>query len=192
MWWRQTVPSCDLWWSPKNVKQENETKKQETGQTEEYSQRAAAAVARSSFSSHFFCFLKILKVCFLRLAAESVSSPVEPLSSSRGLFLEDSWGMRLLPLTPTAPIWPPVGDGVSGSVELGLRERDDSDRLLISPRLYTFFMSMGLSGTWSAAAPSCTRFPPLGVWACRETVSSARPDRPCMREVGLIRWPLEL
>lgn len=38
-------------------------------------------------SPYFFCFLKILKVCFLRLAVESVSSPVEPLSSSRGLFL---------------------------------------------------------------------------------------------------------
>lgn len=69
--------------------------------------------------SYFFCFLKILKVCFLRLATESVSSPVEPLSSSGGLFFEEVWGMRF-PATP-------VGDGVSGSVEFGLKEREDSD-----------------------------------------------------------------
>lgn len=152
----------------------------------------------SSYSPYFLCFLKILKVCFLRLAVESVSSPVEPLSSSSGLFLADSCGMRLLAFAPMAPGWPPVGDGVSGSVELGLRERDDSDRLFISPVLgdfsmpYTFFMSMGLSGMDSTGPPSWMRFPPFGVWACSEVVSSARPDRPCMREVGLIRWPLEL
>ncbi len=126
---------------------------------EEYSQ--TALIAYSSCSPYFLCFLKILKVCFLRLAVESVSSPVEPLSSSSGLFLEDSCGMRVLPFAPTAPgCPPPVGDGVSGSVELGLRERDDSDILLISPRLgefsmpYIFFMSMGLSETGSAGLAS--------------------------------------
>lgn len=99
-------------------------------------------------------------MCFLRLAVESVSSPVEPLSSSSGLFLEDSCGIRVLPFAPMAPGCPPVGDGVSGSVELGLRERDDSDRLLISPMLgdcsmpYTFFISMGLSGTGSVGLTS--------------------------------------
>lgn len=73
--------------------------------------------------SYFFCFLKILKVCFLRLAAESVSSPVEPLSSSGGLFFEEIWGMRFPAFTSISP----VGDGVSGSVEFGLKEREDSD-----------------------------------------------------------------
>ncbi|TNN72975.1 hypothetical protein EYF80_016765 [Liparis tanakae] len=108
---------------------------------------------------------QILKVCFLRLAVESVSSPVEPLSSSSGLFLEDSCGMRLLPFAPGCP---PVGDGVSGSVELGLSERDDSDRLWISGRLgdcsvpYIFFMRMGLSWAGSGGPASWTRFPPLG------------------------------
>lgn len=129
-----------------------------TDQTEGYS--LTALIALSSCHSYFFCFLKILKVCFLRLPVESVSSPVEPLSSSRGLFLEDSCGMRLLPFAPITPICPPVGDGVSRSVELGLKERDDSDRLLISPRLGDFsmwwisFMSIGLPETTSAAPPS--------------------------------------
>lgn len=135
---------------------------------EEYSQTALSAC--SSCSPYFRCFLKILKVCFLRLAVESVSSPVEPLSSSSGLFLDDSCGMRVLLLAPTMPgCPPPVGEGVSGSVELGLSERDDSDRLFISPMLsdfstpYTFFMSMGLSQMTSAGLTSCMRFPPLGV-----------------------------
>lgn len=126
---------------------------------EEYSQ--TALIACSSCSPYFLCFLKILKVCFLRLAVESVSSPVDPLSSSSGLFLEDSCGMRVLPFAPMTPgCPPPVGDGVSGSVELGLSEREDSDRLFISPRLgdfsmpYTFFMSIGLSGMDSAGLTS--------------------------------------
>lgn len=106
---------------------------------------------------YFFCFLKILKVCFLRLAVESVSSPVDPLSSSRGLFLYDSCGMRL-PLPTGCP--PPVGDGVSGSVELRLTEREDSVRLFISPRLgdfcklCMFFMRMGLSSISSIGLDS--------------------------------------
>lgn len=95
-------------------------------------------------------------MCFLRPAVESVSSPVEQLSSSRGLFLDESCGMRLEPFAPVAPGSPPDGDGVSGSVELGLREREDSDRLLMSTKLgefsmpYVFFISMGLSETSSA------------------------------------------
>lgn len=159
-------------------------------------QRNTVRQFNNSDGPYFFGFLKILKVCFLRLAVESVSSPVEPLSSSRGLFLEDSCGMRLLPLD--RPTWPPVGDGVSGSVELGLREREDSDMLLMSPRLgdcsmpYSFFRRRGLSVTVSGGLPSCMRFPPLGVKPCNETLSSPRPCSPWMRDVGLIRWPLEL
>lgn len=100
-------------------------------------------------------------MCFLRLAAESVSSPVEPLSSSRGLFLDEIWGMRF----PAFPPVSPVGDGVSGSVEFGLKERDDSDMDIaacepwISLILadfsmpYNFFINMGLSGTPSGDGP---------------------------------------
>lgn len=151
-------------------------------------------------ASYFRCFLKILKVCFLRLAVESVSSPVEPLSSSSGLFLDDSCGMRVAPLAGATPgCAAPVGDGVSGSVELGLSERDDSERLFMSPMLgdvstpCTLFMRMGLSHSSSEGLSSCTRLPPLGVCPCSEAAmtSSPRPDRPCTSEVGFIRWPLE-
>lgn len=108
--------------------------------------------------------------------------------------MDESWGTRLGPLPP--PGWPPVGEGVSGSVELGLREREDSDcdrlarELLISPRLtdfsmpYAFFVSRGLSAPPSPQAPpSGRRFPPLGVgeeaWSCS-------------REAGLMGWLREL
>lgn len=162
-----------------------------TGRSSKVKELGQPAVLRY----YFFCFLKILKVCFLRLAVESVSSPVEPLSSSKGLFLYDSCGMRL-PFPPGCP--PPVGDGVSGSVELRLTEREDSVRLFISPRLgdfcrlCMFFTRMGLSSISSMGLDSWIRFPPLGVWLCSDIVSSPRPGKPCTKEVGLIKWPLEL
>lgn len=124
------------------------------------------------FCPYFFCFLKILKVCECFLRPESVSSPVEPLSSSRGLFFEEFWGMRLPAFPPVCP----VGDGVSGSVEFGLREREDSDMdiavcepwisLMLADfsKLDIFFINMGLSEPPSGEVPpSCTRLPPLGV-----------------------------
>lgn len=80
--------------------------------------------------------------------------------------------MRLPALPPVCP----VGGGVSGSVEFGLREREDSDMdiaicepwisLMLADfsKLDIFFINMGLSETPSGEAPpSRTRLPPLGV-----------------------------
>lgn len=114
----------------------------------------------------------------------STSSPVRLLSSSPGLFLAASCGMRVLLAPPGRPS--EIGEGVSGSVELGLCERDESEWLclppagwLISPRLedfsmpwftiIIFFITMGLSGGRSGKAPgaggSPGRLAPLGVGA---------------------------
>lgn len=123
---------------------------------------------------------------------ESVSSPVEPLSSSPAAFLEASWGMRVLPLPRLFGRESETGEGVSGSVELGLWDREESEWLgrtpappaaewLISPRLddfskpwfsiITFFITMGLSGSCSCrgeeAASGCRLWPPLGAAAQR-------------------------
>lgn len=66
---------------------------------------------------------------------------------------------------PAFPPVSPVGDGVSGSVEFGLKEREDSDMDItawetrISLILadfsmpYTFFINMGLSEPPSGDAP---------------------------------------
>lgn len=64
-------------------------------------------------------FLKILRGNFFRPGLESVSSPIEPLSSSATAFLPARWGMRVFRLACRARL-SPTGDGVSGSGELGL------------------------------------------------------------------------
>lgn len=115
---------------------------------------------------------------------ESVSSPVEPLSSSPAFFLAASCGMRVFLALPG--LESEMGEGVSGSVELGLCEREESEWLclpavgwLISPRLVDFsipwfsiiifFATTGLSASRSCKAPSeeaspCL-LPPLEVGA---------------------------
>lgn len=114
----------------------------------------------------------------------STSSPVRLLSSSPGLFLAASCGMRVFLAPPGRQS--EMGEGVSGSVELGLCDRDESEWLglpavgwLISPRLedfsmpwftiIIFFIAMGLSGRRSCKAAraegSPCRLPPLGVGA---------------------------
>lgn len=132
---------------------------------------------------YFLVFLKIFRGNFFLLWPRSTSSPVRLLSSSPGLFLAASCGMRvfLVPLGRQSE----MGEGVSGSVELGLCDRDESEWLglpaavgwLISPRLedfsmpwfaiIIFFITMGLSGSRSCKAAraggSPWRPPPLGV-----------------------------
>lgn len=114
----------------------------------------------------------------------STSSPVKLLSSSPGLFLAASCGMRVL--LALLGRQSERGEGVSGSVELGLWDREESEWLclpavgwLISPRLedfsmpwftiIIFFITMGLSGSRSGKAPraeaSVCLLPPLGVGA---------------------------
>lgn len=115
---------------------------------------------------------------------ESVSSPVEPLSSSPAFFLRASCGMRVF--LALLGLESETGEGVSGSVELGLCEREESEWLglpaitwLISPRLddfampwfsiIIFFTTTGLSGSRSCKAPrgeaSPCLLPPLEVGA---------------------------
>lgn len=135
-------------------------------------------------SPYFLGFLKIFRGNFFLLWPRSTSSPIRLLSSSPGLFLAASCGMRvfLAPLGRQSE----MGEGVSGSVELGLCDRDESEWLglpavgwLISPRLQDFsmpwftiiifFITMGLSGSRSCKAAraegSPCRLPPLGVGA---------------------------
>lgn len=135
-------------------------------------------------SLYFLGFLKIFRGNFFLLWPRSTSSPVKLLSSSPGLFLAASCGMRVLLALPGRQS--EMGEGVSGSVELGLWEREESEWVclpavgwLISPRLedfsmpwftiIIFFITMGLSGSRSGKAPraeaSACLLPPLGVGA---------------------------
>lgn len=98
-------------------------------------------------SGYFRGFLKILSGNFFFPAPESVSSPVEPLSSSPAapVFLAARCGMRLfaLPDRRESAVRPLAGgEGVSGSVELGLCDREESPERAptdpSSPRLPAF------------------------------------------------------
>lgn len=72
------------------------------------------------YSAYFLRgFLKILRGNFFLPGLESVSSPIEPLSSSAIAFLPAKWGIRVFRLPCRARL-SPTGDGVSGSGELGL------------------------------------------------------------------------
>lgn len=94
---------------------------------------------------YFLGFLKIFRGNFFLLWPRSTSSPVKLLSSSPGLFLAASCGMRVLLALLSRQS--EMGEGVSGSVELGLWDREESEWLclpavgwLISPRLEDFSM----------------------------------------------------
>lgn len=132
-------------------------------------------------------FLKILRGNFFRPGLESVSSPMEPLSSSATAFLPARWGMRVFRLACRARL-SPTGDGVSGSGELGLREWEESKggdppggaEGLSSIRLWAlssswfiasrvFLARAGLSGSFSTRDPGWT--PSISRWLLLEVMA---------------------